>query len=914
MKKLLYSLSVLVGLATAAQAQTLKGKITDATSGDALPGVSITVQAASQGTITDAGGNYSLKLKAGKYTLRFSFIGYAAQTKEVDLGAEGLTLDLALAEEVVSLSDVTVVGSRSTVVRTNVEKPVPVDVILFKDLQQTGQIEPTQMMNLVAPSFNSARQTVADGTDHIDPATLRGLGPDQVLTLVNGKRRHNQALTNVNGTVGRGSVGTDLNALPAAGIERIEVLRDGAASQYGSDAIAGVMNVVLKKDVGTSANVHWGRQYAGDGRNLMVGLYHGLKVGKKGVISAAVDLRFRNPTNRAGDYTGPVYVNWNTGTDIARRQQLFQQDEALITERRFSRADNMQIGNSKVDNFGGMLNGDLPLGAKTRFYFTGMLNHRLGQGAGFYRYPFQTNQVIADLYPNGFLPQIRSTLWDGSLLAGLSGEWGQGWRWDLSNVYGGNSFRFDVDNSNNASQFALGRNAPTAFYAGTLGFNQNTTDFSVSKDFGKAMGLKSFNVAGGLNFRRDNYSIQAGEEASHRNYDPASGRAGGAQVFPGFQPPNEVDAVRSVFGAYLDLETDLTERLLVNAAGRFENYSDFGGNFAGKLSLRYKFAEQFSMRAAIANGFRAPSVHQGSFSAISTVFVSTPQGLQPRQQGTFRNDSPIATAFGIPRLKAETSLNYSVGLTSQITDRISLTVDAYQIDINDRIVLTGQFQRGTAGTGPLVTQILDRAGQNEVQAAVFFTNAVSTRTRGLDVVLSADQPIGEGTFTFTLAGNLNRTEVRGDPQVSSTLPPDQFGNILFNRQERARLELAQPRSKFTLGLAYKQGKFGSNLRFTRFGEVSTLDPANPALDEYFRPRVVTDLSVNYRVAKFLTATLGANNLLDVYPDPLTVAQFPTPTSTTNLDNSSFGRFVYSRNATQFGFNGGYYYVSLSASF
>lgn len=902
-----------LSLSMTAQAQNVKGKITDNSTGEVLPGVSVLVQGTNQGTVTNAEGLYSLQLKQGNYKLVFSFIGYETQTQEIKVAGGVVNLDVAMIESVASLSEIVVLGSRSGQIRSSTETPVPVDVIPFKDLQSTGQIEPTQMINLVAPSFNSSRQTVADGTDHIDPATVRGLGPDQVLVLVNGKRRHNQALINVNGTIGRGSVGTDLNTIPASAIERVEVLRDGAASQYGSDAIAGVINVVLKKDKGTSANLHVGQHYAGDGRNINLGLYHGLKIGK-GSIGIAADLRFREATNRAGTYTGPVYVNWNGTNDMALRQQRFQQDQTLIAQNNFSLEKNMLIGASNLDNYGGMINGSLPIGAKTNFYFSGTINYRKGQAAGFYRYPFQTSQVITDIYPNGFLPEIHSTILDGAFTAGLSGEVG-GWKWDLSNVYGGNNFRFDVKNSNNASQFALGRNAQREFYAGTINFNQNTTDFGVSRDFGKQMGLKSFNIAAGLNFRLDKYKIEAGEEASWRNYDPASGRAGGAQVFPGFQPANEVDQTRNVFGAYLDFESDLTEKLLINLAGRFENYSDFGSNFAGKISARYKFADAFSLRAAVSNGFRAPSIHQRHFSAISTVFVNIPnQGLQPRQQGTFRNDGSIAKAFGIPSLGAENSINLSLGVTSQISSNVTLTVDAYQIDIQNRIVLTGQFQRGTSATGQLVTQILDAAGQNEVQGAVFFTNAVNTRTQGVDIVLSATPKIGENILTLTLAGNMNKTTVEGDPKVSATLPADVFGNVLFNRQERARLELAQPRSKFTFSANYKFSSFGFNLRATRFGEVAAFDPSNVALDQTFSPQIVTDFSVNYRPTKFLLVTIGANNILDTYPDRISAAQYPTPTSTTNLDNTSFGRFQYSRAATQFGFNGGYYYVNLGVNF
>ncbi|MBC7923677.1 MAG: TonB-dependent receptor, partial [Ferruginibacter sp.] len=383
----------------------------------------------------------------------------------------------------------------------------------------------------------------------------------------------------------------------------------------------------------------------------------------------------------------------------------------------------------------------------------------------------------------------------------------------------------------------------------------------------------------------------------------------------GFQPSNQVNQNRNVLAAYLDVESDITERLLVNAAGRYEDYSDFGGNLAGKLSARYKFADFFSLRGSVSNGFRAPSIHQRYFSAISTVFVSVPgEGLQPRQQGTFRNDGPVAQAFGVPSLTAERSVNYSLGITSQPSPNVTVTVDAYQIDIKDRIVLTGQFQRGSTAAGQQVSQILDAAGQTDVQAAVFFTNAVDTRTQGIDLVVAGNYRLAGSTLTLTLAGNVNKTEVRGDPDVSATLPNDVFGNILFNPQERGRLEWSQPRSKFTFGTTYRLGKLGANLRVTRFGRVKTFDPSDVRLDEDFRPKVVTDLSVNYQIAKFLQVSLGANNLFDTYPDKLAVTQFPTSSSTASVDNSSFGRFVYSRNATQFGFNGGYYFVGLSANF
>ncbi|GAA4402430.1 TonB-dependent receptor [Nibrella viscosa] len=908
-------------------AQSVRGRVTDVTTGANLPGVSIVVVGTTTGTTTNGQGEYTLRLDPGSYTLRVSFIGYQTETVPVQVTAgTTATVNVSLRESLASLNEVVVVGSRSTQSRTSTETVAPVDVIQSRDLQATGQVDLTQQINFVAPSFNSSRQTIADGTDHIDPATIRGLGPDQVLVLLNGKRRHNQALININGTIGRGSVGTDLNAIPATAIERIEVLRDGAASQYGSDAIAGVINLRLKERPGTTVNAQLGQQYAGDGRVAQVGVNHGFKIGNEGFLSLTGEFRHRGATNRVGDYTGPVYVNWNVGratgeTDaayVARRRTLYDQDQALIRQNNFNLSNNMQIGNSQVDNIGFFLNSRIPISAKAGFYASGGINYRKGKAAGFYRYPFQTAQVIAPLYPNGFLPNIESTINDQSLLVGVNGE-SNGWRWDISNVFGGNSFRFDVTNSNNASQFAQGASAQTSFYAGTLSFYQNTADASVAKDFGSQIGLKSFNVAFGATYRYDMYRIKAGEEASYRNFAPDAipSRIGGSQVFPGYQPANAVNANRNVAGAYVDIETDINENLLLNTAGRYENYSDFGGNFAGKLAARYKFTDAFSVRGTISNGFRAPSLHQRHFSAVSTVFVSTGQSVEPRQTGTFRNDSPIAQAFGVPSLTAERSVNYSVGITSRPVSNMSITIDAYQIDIRDRIIYSNQFSRGTSGAGLIVANILNGAGQQDVNAAQFFSNAVNTRTRGIDVVIATSPRLNRGTLDLTLAANVNETRIVGAIQRPTNLPSDAvFGNFLFNRQDSARLTSAQPRSKISLNMNYRLNKFGAVLRFTRFGEVLTLDPANPLLDERFSPKLVTDFNVSYRILPTVNLTLGANNILDVYPDKLSKNLYPTPErfGAAVLDNSSFGRFVYSRAATQFGFNGGYYFLNVSASF
>ena len=872
-----------------AQTATLRGSVKDA-NGLPLAGASVVLDGTKRGTVTDASGNYELKVAPGNYTLVISYVGVVTQRKPISVSGGAVSENNFEMLNSGELNRVIVVGSRSSATRSSTQTPVPVDVITNRELNLTGQVEPTQMINFVAPSYNSSRQTVADGTDHIDPATIRGLGPDQTLVLVNGKRRYNTALLNVNGTIGRGSVGTDLNAIPASAIERVEVLRDGASSQYGSDAIAGVINIVLKKNAtGTTLFGHWGKTYDGDGEVQQIGLNKGMALGKKGgYFNVSADIRHRDPTNRSGDYTGTVYTN------------TVSLDEQLIAQRGFSRKNNMHIGNSEVYNYGALINMGYPFKNNLQFLLTAGYNYRDGKAAGFYRYPKQTTQVIAELYPDGFLPIINSIIRDKYITAGLEGKFGGNWNWDLSQAIGGNSFRFDVTNSNNASQYALKAAAPTAFYAGKLLFSQYTTNLNISRDFGTQMGLKSFNLAVGGEYRRDNYSIEPGEEASYLNYDPSSGRVGGAQVFPGFQPSNAVDEKRDVLGGYVDIETDITDKLLLNGAGRYEHYDDYGSSFAGKFAFRYQLFKPLAIRGAVSNGFRAPSMQQRYFSAINTVFIQTSSGLQPFQQGTFRNNSLVAQAFGIPSLDAETSTNYSIGLTSKLAkNKLSITVDGYLIDIDNRIVVSSSFRRFNAPEANAVNTILSQYPDlADVSSVIFLTNAIDTRTKGIDAVIAFTDKLGNGQFALTAAANFNKTTVQGDARVSTITDPALQAR-LFARDERGRIEEAQPRHKISLNFNYKVAKATFNVRTTRFGKVSTRDPGNPLLDEFFSEKTVTDASIGYKLANFVNITIGANNIGNTYPDKLK-----------NFGNTGEGRFVYSRAATQFGFNGGYYYTSL----
>ena len=889
-------LILLIGLQLNAQ-NKISGKISGSNN-EPLVGASVVVKGTSTGATTDINGRYSLTVTDKAMSITISFVGYT--TQDITIG-NATVLDVTL-KEGTSLSSVVVVGSRSTASRTKTETAVPIDVLTSKELQATGQTEPTQMLHFVVPSFNSGRQTVADGTDHIDPSTLRGLGPDQVLTLLNGKRRHNQALININGTIGRGSVGTDMNAIPAAAIERLEVLRDGASSQYGSDAIAGVINVVMKNSVGTSVTGHIGgynteyeykfgstdKRKMTDGEMVQLSAYHGMAIGK-GKLSLSLEYRDRKASNRTGDFLGTVY-NSNKVLD----------DSIINSKGGFDRTFNMQVGNASSRNILGFLNFNMPIGENKEFYLTAGGASRKGAGKGFYRYPKQTTQVIPELYPKGFLPEIHSTIADYSALAGIKGTMANGWRWDLSNVFGSNRFGFNVKNSNNASQFALKANAKTSFDAGTLQFTQNTTNLDIAKEL-NVSSLKSLNLAFGAEFRIDNFKIVAGEEASWKNYDLTASplRVGGSQVFPGFQPSNAINKSRSVMAAYVDVESDITDKLLVDVAARVENYSDFGANAAAKLAARYKFADEFVVRGAISNGFRAPSVHQRYFSNTSTQFVVSGGQTIPNNVGTYRNDSEIAKALGIPSLKAETSVSKSIGVTSKIANLVSITVDAYQIDIKNRIVITGNMSRNNA----LINSLLTSGGAAaDVTQVAFFTNAISTKTSGVDIVLGASPKLGTGVLDLTVAANFTENKINGVTQTTDKLPADQFGKTFFSRLEESRVVVGQPRSKLALSLGYRIKGFNINLRATKFGEVAVWDATNTALDETFSPKTITDLTVSYKY-KVATLTLGANNLMDVYPDKMKI-----------LGNTSDGRFIYSRNVSQFGFGGRYVYTAIRVDF
>jgi len=857
----------------AQQLTVVTGTVTDAASGRPIQGANVSLAATRQGAMTDADGRYRFTASPGRFQLRVRYVGYVMATDSITI-VEGQqsTHDFSLKQALTSLDQVVVTGTRQTN-RTAVQAPVPVDVFTSAEIKQSGRTETSQILELLAPSVNFPRPTVTDGTDHIRPVTLRGLNSDQVLVLVNGKRRHNSSLVNINGSVGRGSMAVDLNAIPPSAIDHIEILRDGAAAQYGSDAIAGVINIILKSDAPNMLSAQVGQTKESDGRTEVVDGSFSASMPRSGFLNVSGELRNRDSTNRAGP-------------DI--RQQYFAGDPRNGNPAPI----NSWVGDPKVKGGSGMFNLGIPLAGSAQFYSFGGLSFSNGLAAGFFRRPLDDRTVRA-IYPNGFLPLIESHIWDGSLAAGFKGT-ASSWDWDLGSVYGRNSFRYDVDHSVNVS---MGTSSPTTFYAGTMIFDQWTTTLDVQRGFDIGF-AQPLTVAWGGEFRRDHYGLRAGEPASYQGGGqpildgPDSGRVAaiGAQVFPGFRPSDATDESRTNYAGYVDFATNPWQPLLVDVAGRVEHYSDFGSTTDGKLSARFEPVKGYAIRGSVSNGFRAPSLGQEWFSTTSTNFINVNGTSQPFDIRTFPVTSGQAQALGAQPLKPEKSRNYGAGITMQPSPAFSFTADYYRIDIKDRVVLSGNF------AGAAIEALLQNAGYQGVNGGRFFTNAVDTRTEGVDLVAETGKTLGTaGTIRFTGSYNHNYTDVtriaKTPPQLSA------YQAQLFDRTQVGLTESAQPHDNFRLTGNYQYRQFGLVLSEARFGSVTSV-ASSPANDQTFGAKWITDVSASLGLPGRLSFTLGADNVFNTYPDRI-VAQ-----------NSSGGIFVYS-GLSPFGYNGAFYYARLS---
>ena len=858
-----------VTLLSAQAAGRVAGRVTSSDGGAPILGATVQLVGTPFGTITKSDGTYSIALRPGAYSLRVRQIGFTSVTQAITIvTGQTLTRDVQLQRSATNLEAVAVIGTRDTE-RTVVKSPVPVDVFSAVELRATGRTETAQMIQALAPSVNFPRSAIADGTDAVRPATLRGLGADQVLVLLNGKRRHTTALINVNGTVGRGQSAVDLNAIPASMIDRVEILRDGAAAQYGSDAIAGVINIVLKSNAPTEVNLQSGVTAVGDGRVWQGSTNAGIANSSGSFFHTGFEVRDRQSTDRSA---------------ADPRVQYFAGDAREATINRI----NNQYGDGQTSDIVGMFSAGTQLGRGVDFYAFGGSSRRKASAPGFWRRP-NDDRTVRSLYPNGFLPMINSTLWDASTAVGAKGALA-GWKWDLSQTLGRNSHNFFISNTNNAS---FGNLSKTAYDAGTLIFSQASTNLDLFREV-KA-GTVPVRLAAGAEWRKDQFQITQGEPGSWQDGKvpvlDASGNpttrvaAAGSQVFPGFRPTDETNASRSNTSLYADVESDLSSMLLVGGAVRYENYTDFGSQATGKITARFAPVQKFAVRGAFATGFRAPSLQQSWFTATSTNFIN---GV-PFEIRTFPVSSRPAQLLGAKALTPEKSKNMSAGVTLQPVPALSITADYYNIDIADRVVLSENL------TQTAVRDFLGANGEPGVAGGRFFTNAIDTRTKGLDVVANYGLNFGRrGILRLTAGASTNKTEIREQKQVT---PPAlaALNDALFSRIERGRIEKGQPRNNFVFSATHEVSKFTLSARTQRFGEVTTFG-TTAANDQTFGAKWISDASVGLALRENVRFTFGADNLFNVYPDNTIAANsnngiFPVPGGAPFGIN---GRFSYAR--------------------
>ena len=726
---------------------------------------------------------------------------------------------------------VVVTGTRSLNRRT-LDSASPVDVIGSKELLSTGSGELATVLSRLLPSMNFPRPSGADASDAVRPAQLRGLSPDQTLVLVNGKRRHASSVVNVNGTLGRGSAPVDLNAIPLAAIERIEVLRDGAAAQYGSDAIAGVVNIILKRGAeGGEAEVVYGQFDKGDGEQVTVRASTGFKLGDDGWLRLAVEAADRNATNRAfadprpsaGPRQGSVTQRY--GDPDSRPRTLFVNSQVRVN-------DNMD------------------------WYAFANYGERKTSSAATFRTAFTNDAQTAlrsPLYPEGFQPLLDSTSTDASIVTGLRGDIA-GWRWDASLNHGRNRFELDV---NNTANYSLGATSPTGFYAGELSSTQSLANIDVAREIPVAFLSGPLTVALGAEYRHETYEIGAGEANSYFG--------SGAQGYSGFRPENAGENSRNNKSLYLNLEGDITKELSGALALRHERYSDFGSTNSAKASARYAFTPEFALRGTVSNGFRAPSLAQEYYTITTTNFLVINGQNTPIETGTFPVNSAAAQALGAQPLKPERARNLSFGAQWQPIRNWTTTVDLYRIDIDDRIVFSSNLQLANA---PALNTALRNQGIF-VGAARYFTNAVDTRTKGVDVVSTYRMNLAQGARAdFTLAYNHNDNEVRHVAATPAVLSNANL--VLADRQTVNRLTVGSPKDKLTLAGDYTRGQWSGHANVTRYGKF-TVPQNNVALDQTYDPQWVLDVSASVRVAGNWRVTLGIDNLTNRYPAQVTSA-------------------------------------------
>ncbi|MBI5915135.1 MAG: TonB-dependent receptor [Bacteroidetes bacterium] len=836
------------GLTAFSQNRTVSGTVTDSQN-EPLIGVTVVIEGQSTGTVTEGDGGYALSMAPGTYRLNFSYIGYASQTQSVSVGGSNVTLNVVMESEATNLTEVVVsVGSRTSQ-RTITDSPLPIDIVSSKDLASTGQTTFDRALQYRVPSFNSIQTPVNDATSLLDPYEIRNMGPSRTLVLINGKRKNMSSLIYIQTSPGRGEGGADISAIPTDAIKRVEILRDGASAQYGSDAIAGVMNIILKdRQDGGSVSLNAGITAEGDGEMIGLSLNNGASFLKKGFINYTMALSRQALANRPGKVSA-VGESSDFGADISDVNNFLKVKPD---------AGNIN-GDPEKTSSRFLINAGLPVSDNVEAYANAAYVYKKVNSFANYRTPYwrprseRADGVVDNPYALladqagedylGYVPTFEGDLTDYNGTIGFRSE-NNGWNSDVSFTVGGNQQLYTVANSRNRS---LGINSPLVFKPGGYEFKHNVGNIDVSK-----MLTDGLNFGIGMEFRKETYTILKGDTAS------IVGK--GTDSFPGTGEANATTNTRSNVGGYIDLGYDITEDFLVNGTLRFENYSDFGSTTVYKLSTRYKFMDdKVTLRASYSTGFRAPMLHQIYLQIAQQSFVPG-QGIQTK--GIVNNRSLQARVLGVPPLDAEKSKNFTAGIGLNPNRNLSLTLDYYSIKVEDRIVLGSEIAESDTTT--TLGQILK---DNGIVAISFFSNGLNTKTSGLDFVASyRNIALGSGKMTVNLAGNYVIENGLDGDVINPKLIED-AGKSIFDATQEALLFSSRPEYKVILGFDYNIGKFNINLNNTLFGPTTFRQAGLDAnLKTVFQPKVVTDLGVNVELSKNLNFGVTVQNLLNVLPE------------------------------------------------
>jgi iron complex outermembrane receptor protein len=877
-------------------AQTIKGKITD-TSGIALPYMNVVEKGTKNGATTNNSGEFSLTVKKIPTTIVVSALGF--MSLEVNISSKKY-LTIVVEEDNVSLDEIVVVGSRGKP-RTVFDSPVPIDNIKISELAQTGKGVLDQQLMFKVPSYNSTQQPISDAAAHFSPADLRGLFPSRTLVLVNGKRKNASALVYSYVTPGRGEVGVDMKSIPSAALERVEILRDGAAAQYGSDAVAGVINLVMKKSVKPFVNTSYSVTTEGDGQQYQLETGFGVDIADKGYANFTFSYFDQKRTQRAGTVTSveDEAGYWGVTDDT----DFNTSDLTAFLDENPSAGFQVGLPDMTITNFSYNIGYTLDEETQTEVYSFGALANRGGSAPQFARVPYWVTG-FEQIYPGQdfFLAEMSPQIKDNTLALGIKTVY-NGWNIDLSSTTGKNRIDYYITNSFNQS---YGASSPSDFYNGAHEFSHIVNNLDMFKTF-EGENNKSISIAFGAEHRTENFVTEAGELASYADGTPDIDDRTGSESFGGFKPENASNDFRNNIGIYTDISADLSKSLLIGGALRYENYSDFGSNTSWKLNARWKTDnDKLALRGSVSSGFRAPALHQMFYTAITTTL--TANGIQ--QNGILNNSDPALRALGIPKLKPETSKSIGTGFSYRITRKIGITVDAYQIDVDDRIALSGQV----TPTGDPSNPIDQTLNSVNVGAAGFFLNAINTRTKGIDIVFSYDYiNLGSGVLSGSIAANFNKTEVTGT-NFPKFIQDNNLQDAIFSREDISRVESWRPRQKIIAAANYKINKLTAGISFMNYGEVTYRHGSDASNDATFGGKTLTDINFAYALTSKVNLTLGVNNLFNIYPDTFADAYSGNGGVPNDRNLDFVGRFKYPWQTTQFGIDGTRIFTKLAFSF